>query len=80
MSSIFKQAFDKLFTRLENGDVPEKTINKNEAITNSNINNKIIYNGNNKSIIVIEIDGNKFEGFVEKIVISALKFPTLLPL
>jgi len=61
--SIFSKALETLGLRIQNGDVPAKTqLVEVKLQTEDCINNKLIYNVNNKSVIVITCNGDKFEG------------------
>jgi hypothetical protein len=61
--SIFSKALQALGLRVQNGDVPAKTqLVEVKLQTEDCINNKLIYNINNKSVIVITCNGDKFEG------------------
>lgn len=61
--SIFSKALEALGLRIQNGDVPAKTqLVEVKLQTEDCINNKLIYNVNNKSVIVITCNGDKFEG------------------
>jgi hypothetical protein len=73
--SIFSKALQALGLRVQNGDVPAKTHSSEVILQTENcINNKLIYNINNKNIIVITCNGDKFEGNnVEKEQLEQLK-------
>ena len=73
--SIFSKALEALVLRVKNGDVPAKTQSAETILQTENcINNKLIYNINNKNIIVITCNGDKFEGDnVEKDQLEQLK-------
>lgn len=61
--SIFSKALQALGLRVQNGDVPaKKQLVEVKLQTEDCINNKLIYNINNKSVIVITCNGDKFEG------------------
>lgn len=61
--SIFSKALQALGLRVQNGDVPAKTqLVEVKLQAEDCINNKLIYNINNKSVIVITCNGDKFEG------------------
>jgi small nuclear ribonucleoprotein (snRNP)-like protein len=73
--SIFSKALEALGLRVQNGDVPAKTqLVEVKLQTEDCINNKLIYNVNNKNVIVITCNGDKFEGNnVEKEQLEQLK-------